>query len=110
MPGRERLKNSRSPELATKIKGGYNLPGVDSLKQCLGCGDRREEIELMRIVNNKGELKIDPGGRLSGRDVYICPQVSCFQAARKDNQLSEELHLEITEELFNQLLEEINHG
>ncbi len=96
--------------LATKIKGGNNLPGVSSLKQCLGCGDRREEIELVRVVNNRGEIKIDPGGRLSGRDVYLCPQVNCFQAARETSQLSSELHMKITDELFNQLLEEINHG
>ncbi|MGM0420528.1 MAG: YlxR family protein [Bacillota bacterium] len=83
---------------------------VSSIKKCAGCGDHRSEEELMRIVNNKGEIKVDPGGVMSGRDVYICPQVRCLEAAVENNELSKALKVKIEDDIYQKLLEEINHG
>jgi len=66
-----------------------------SIKKCAGCGDHRSEVELMRIVNNKGEINVDPGGIISGRDVYICPQITCLDAAVENDELSKALKIEI---------------
>lgn len=81
-----------------------------SIKKCAGCGDHRSEVELMRIVNNKGEINVDPGGIMSGRDVYICPQITCLDAAVENDELSKALKIEISDSIYNKLLEEINHG
>ncbi|SDL61328.1 YlxR family protein [Halarsenatibacter silvermanii] len=80
------------------------------LEECAGCGDLRDEIELMRVVNNKGEVKVDPGSDLPGRGIYLCPQVKCLDLACEKNALKQELKVEITDELYESLVEEIKHG
>lgn len=80
------------------------------LKECSGCGDLRDEIELMRIVNNKGDIKVDPGGDVPGRDIYLCPQVQCLDLACDNGSLKQGLKIEINEEIYDSLVEEIKHG
>jgi len=80
------------------------------LEECAGCGDLRDEIELMRIVNNKGDIKVDPGQDVPGRGVHLCPQVECLELACDNGGLKQGLKTEITDEIFDSLVEEIKHG
>jgi len=79
------------------------------IRKCVGCGDRRDKIELLRIVNNKGEIIIDPGGKLPGRGAYLCPNMDCLEKAVSKNKLSDALKFEISDEIYEKISEEIKH-
>ncbi|MGM0602840.1 MAG: RNase P modulator RnpM [Bacillota bacterium] len=79
------------------------------IRKCVGCGARRDKIELLRIVNNKGEIIIDPGGKIPGRGAYLCPNMECLEKAVSKNKLSEALKFEISDEIYEKISEEIKH-
>ena len=80
------------------------------IRKCVGCGTRRDKIELIRVVNNKNEIVIDPGGSLSGRGAYLCPNHDCLEKARKKNKLSNALKTKLSEDFYQKLVEEINNA
>lgn len=62
------------------------------LRICVGCRARRPKRELIRLVRTpQGELCLDPGGKLSGRGAYICPQRRCLEQALKGKRLEKNL-------------------
>lgn len=79
------------------------------IRKCVGCGTRRDKIELIRIVNNKNDINIDPGGNLPGRGAYICPNNDCLEKARKKNKLANALKTKLSDDFYQELMEEINN-
>lgn len=77
-------------------------------RRCIGCGERRDKRELIRIVRSPdGEVSIDPTGKKSGRGAYICKSRECLRRALKTNQLARNLSCEIPEGVAETLLLEI---
>jgi hypothetical protein len=79
------------------------------IRKCVGCGARRDKIELLRIVNNKGDILVDPGGKIPGRGAYLCPNIECLDKAVKKDSLKNALKIEISDEIYEQISEEIKH-
>lgn len=81
------------------------------IRKCVGCGERKEKGELLRVVYNKdnSQVMIDPGGgKMPGRGAYLCPDSNCIDKARKSNSLARALKTSISEEIYNKLAEEID--
>ena len=55
------------------------------LRMCAVCRNRYEKDKLLRIVKfRNGEIKIDIGGKMQGRGMYICKNSEClFQAEKR---------------------------
>lgn len=79
------------------------------VRKCVGCGARRSQVDLLRIVKNNDQLHVDPRGNLPGRGVYICPNRQCLKAARKQGSLASALKTTVPEEFYNELMEEIGN-
>lgn len=79
------------------------------IRKCVGCGARRDKIELLRVVNNKGEILIDPGERTPGRGAYLCPNMDCLDKAVENGALKDALKKEISDEIYEKISEEIKH-
>ena len=79
------------------------------IRKCVGCGARRDKIELLRVVNNKGEILIDPGERTPGRGAHLCPNMDCLDKAVESGILKDALRIEISDEIYNKISEEIKH-
>ena len=79
------------------------------VKKCIACGDRRSEIELIKIVKNKDQVIVDPVNNLPGRGVYICPSKICIKEAKENNLLSDALKTTISDEFYNNIMEEIGN-
>ena len=79
------------------------------IRKCVGCGARRDKIELLRVVNNKGDILIDPGERITGRGAYLCPNMDCLDKAVEKDSLKKALKIEISDEIYEQISEEIKH-
>lgn len=88
-------------------KGGMHVKKVP-MRQCTGCGERKEKKELIRIIRTPEEaIDVDFTGRKKGRGAYICNSVECLQLARKKKSLERSLKTTIPEAVYQELEEEI---
>ena len=88
-------------------KGGMHVKKVP-MRQCTGCGERKEKKELIRIIRTPEEaIDEDFTGRKNGRGAYICNSVECLQLARKKKSLERSLKTTIPEAVYQELEEEI---
>lgn len=79
------------------------------LRKCISCGENKEKRELIRIVKNKeGEIKVDLTGKANGRGAYICSDINCLEALKKNNKLSKALGTSIPDDIYIQLAEVID--
>lgn len=84
------------------------MPKKIPQRMCLGCREHRDKKELVRVVRSpEGEVSVDLTGRKNGRGAYICRSRDCLKKARKQKAISRALNCEITDEVFEQLLEQI---
>ena len=68
------------------------------LRQCIGCKERKTKPELVRIIRTpENEICLDKTGKKNGRGAYICPNIQCFNKARKSNAFSRMLNVDIPE-------------
>ena len=75
---------------------------------CLGCREHKDKKELVRVVRSpEGEVTVDLTGRKNGRGAYICRSADCLKKARKQKTISKALNCEISDEVFEQLLVQI---
>ena len=74
------------------------------LRKCLGCGEMKEKRQLLRVVHNKeGETLVDTNGKAAGRGAYICPNIACFDAARKNRRFERAFSERIPDSVFDNL-------
>ena len=77
-------------------------------RMCLGCQERKKTKELIRIVRTpEGEIVIDPTGKKNGRGAYICPDLNCLEATIKSKRLEKSLEVEISDEVYQSLREQL---
>ncbi len=79
------------------------IPG----RQCIGCGEKKEKKELIRIVRGTDGYFVDAGKKAAGRGAYICRNPECFNAAAKkkgfDRAFKESISAEVIEKLKGEL-------
>ena len=84
------------------------MPKKIPQRMCLGCREHKDKKELVRVVRSpEGEVSVDLTGRKNGRGAYICKSADCLKKARKQKAISKALNCEISDEVFEQLLVQI---
>ena len=73
------------------------------LRRCMGCNEKKEKKELIRIVNVNNVAQIDLTGKKEGRGAYICRNEECLNKAIKNKRLSKSLKLDINQELYEKM-------
>ena len=78
------------------------------MRKCTGCGSMKPKRELIRVVKTpENEIKLDFSGKLNGRGAYICPELACFNAARKARRFENAFEMKIPDEIFISLEQEL---
>ena len=78
-------------------------------RRCVGCGETKEKKQLIRVVRTpEGDVVLDVTGKKSGRGAYICHSLSCFKKARKSKRLEAGLNVQIPEEIYERLENELS--
>ncbi|MBQ8163573.1 MAG: YlxR family protein [Clostridia bacterium] len=78
-------------------------------RKCLGCMNSFPKKELIRVLRlPDGEVTIDLTGKKSGRGAYICKNEACLKKAIKSKRIASNLEVEISDDIVNQLLKELN--
>lgn len=81
------------------------------VRMCIGCGEHKEKKELIRVVRDKeGNLSIDSTGKKPGRGAYLCPNPQCLAKALKSKRLQREFGVPVSDELAQQLMEQMEQG
>lgn len=81
------------------------------MRMCVGCGTLKMKKELLRIVAlPTGLIDLDKTGKMSGRGVYICDDIQCFEKAFKSHGLERSLKRPVSPEIYDRLKERINNG
>ena len=78
------------------------------LRKCIGCGEMKDERELVRVVRNKeGEISVDLYGKKPGRGAYICRSAACLAKAQKAKRLERAFSTVIAPEIYDAMKKEI---
>ena len=77
-------------------------------RKCIACQERDSKKGLIRIVKNKeGQIFLDPSGKANGRGAYICKDVECLKKAIKTKALNKAFKIEVPNEVYENLLKEL---
>lgn len=80
-------------------------------RKCLGCNVRRPKGELIRVVRLKdGTVTLDKTGKVSGRGAYICPDINCYNKARKTKRFETNLEIAIPDEIYDSLAKKLEQN
>ena len=80
-------------------------------RQCMGCRERKEKRELIRVVRAPdGSVSLDFRGKAPGRGAYICPDMACLKKAIRSKALDRSLEVTIPEEIYARLEQEMEEG
>ncbi|MBQ4550625.1 MAG: YlxR family protein [Oscillospiraceae bacterium] len=80
-------------------------------RQCMGCRERKEKRELIRVVRAPdGGVSLDFRGKAPGRGAYICPEMACLKKAIRSKALERSLEVPIPEEIYARLEQEMEEG
>lgn len=80
------------------------------LRKCLSCNEMKEKNELVRVVKTKdNDIIVDETGKLNGRGAYICKAEACIDDVNKHNKLARALKSPISEDVYQSLLDIVNH-
>ena len=78
------------------------------LRQCIGCGEMKNEKEMVRILKTaEGEIVLDATGKKNGRGAYICPSMDCFRKAKKSRGLDRSFKMAVPAEIYDRLEKEM---
>lgn len=80
-------------------------------RKCVGCNEMKDKKSLLRIVRSpEGEISLDLTGKKNGRGAYVCPSKECITKAVKEKRLERALAKPVSEEVYQQLLEDLKDG
>ena len=54
---------------------------MEPVRTCVGCRQRGNRADLVRIINNQGFLRVDAQKSLSGRGSWLHPSSKCLETA-----------------------------
>ena len=67
--------------------------------------------ELLRVVAlPTGIIELDRTGKKSGRGVYVCDNIECFEKAYESHGLEKSLKRPVSKEVYDSLKEQIENG
>ena len=73
-------------------------------RTCMGCNQKKDKKELIRIVKNKNnEISVDRTGKKEGRGAYICDDVNCLDKLIKSKRLEKVFEMSISNEIYESL-------
>ncbi len=72
-------------------------------RMCAVCREMKSKDELLRVVNQKGTVSIDLGGKLQGRGAYLCKDGPCVSKARKARALERSFSGRVDGEIYDAL-------
>lgn len=81
------------------------------MRMCVGCKELKPKKELVRIVVlPTGVIELDRTGKKSGRGVYVCDSMDCFNKAYENHGLEKSLKRPVSKDVYEALKAQIENG
>lgn len=81
---------------------------MERLRMCISCREMKDKKELLRIVKDKeNNIFIDQSGKKNGRGAYICKNEECLNKLIRQKSLNKAFKMNIDQEFYSILREEI---
>lgn len=81
------------------------------LRMCSGCGEMFDKRTLVRVVKTKdGDVSLDLTGKKAGRGAYVCKNLDCLKKARKKKAFERAFSMKISEDIYNEMEEEMTNA
>lgn len=81
------------------------------LRMCTGCGEMFDKRTLVRVVKSpEGEVSLDLTGKKSGRGAYVCKNPNCLALARKKKAFERAFSMQIDQDVYDQMEEEMKNA
>ncbi len=78
------------------------------MRMCLGCGEMKPKMELIRVVRSPGgEIGLDFKGKAAGRGAYICRSTECLEKARKARRFEKSFSCKIEDSVYEVMTDEL---
>ena len=73
-------------------------------RTCMGCLEKRDKSELIRIVKNqKEEIFVDLSGKAEGRGLYLCKEINCLEKLIKNNNIEKKFRIKRPEDIYENI-------
>ena len=79
-------------------------------RTCIACRTQNDKRNLIRIVKNSDEIKLDVSGKLNGRGAYICNSLECIEKCIKSKALNRTFQMNVNPEVYEKLKEDFLAG
>lgn len=80
------------------------------MRKCVVTNERFEKKQLMRVVKTpEGNVIFDKSGKANGRGAYVSKSKEVIEKAKKTKVLQRHLEVDIPDEIYVQLLKEIDN-
>jgi predicted RNA-binding protein YlxR (DUF448 family) len=77
-------------------------------RMCVACHAMKPKKNLLRVVvNQEGDIALDPTGKKAGRGAYVCRNRQCLEQAIRGRKLDKGLKTRVSEEIIAALLAEM---
>lgn len=77
-------------------------------RMCVACHAMKPKKSLMRVVvNQQGDIALDPTGKKPGRGAYVCRSRTCLEQAIRGRKLDKGLKTKVSEPVITALLAEM---
>lgn len=92
------------------------------IRKCSGCGERKAQDELIRVVRSIDKkvedgkfieskiISLDFTGKKDGRGAYICRNLNCLKLARKARKFERSFSCKIPDEIYEQIEGELKRN
>lgn len=77
------------------------------IRTCIVCKKALPKKELLRIVKSGDQIFLDKTGKANGRGAYVCGDIECFNKLKKNKLLNRAFSMEVKEEVYSKLMEEL---
>jgi len=69
----------------------------------------KAKMDLLRVIKTpEDKVMLDPGGKKNGRGAYLCFSLDCLKKARRSKALERSLNINIPEEIYEGLEQEMS--
>ena len=70
-------------------------------RTCMGCFEKKDKTDLIRIVKNqKEDIYIDTSGKAEGRGLYLCKNIRCLEKLMKNNNIEKKFRIKKPDNIY----------
>lgn len=76
------------------------------MRTCIACRAEKPKKELIRVVKFGEQISLDLTGKSNGRGAYVCNDKECIAKLKKQKLLNRAFSCQVSDEVYDKIMEE----